>query len=54
MPRKIRHRRPRSAPAMTATIALLIVSAFPVLASADPDVRTSQIHAQIHARSLIA
>ena len=38
MPSKNPHRRRRSAAALTATIALLIASAFPVLASADPDV----------------
>jgi hypothetical protein len=50
MPSKNPHRRRRGAAALTATIALLIASAFPVLASAERDVHVSQIHAQIHAR----
>jgi hypothetical protein len=36
---------------MAATTALLIVGGLPVIASADPDVHTSQIHAQIHAQA---
>jgi hypothetical protein len=50
MPSKNPRRGRRSAAAMAATTALLIVSGLPVIAAADQGARPSQIHAQIHAQ----
>jgi hypothetical protein len=51
MPSKNPHHGRRSAAAMAATTALLIVSGVPVIAAADQGVHPSQIHAQIHAQA---